>query len=43
MIGLSDKFPENKDHDTHSTFLYVGQAQGPKEKAMKIRANMLDF
>lgn len=43
MTGVSERFPQQKDHDIHSTFLYVGQSQGCKEKAMKIRANMLDY
>ena len=43
MIGVSGKFPKNKDLDNHDTFLYVGHSQGIKEKAMKLRANILDY
>ena len=41
LDGVSAKFPYDKDHDDLKTFMYVGQAGGPLEKMMKIRAEML--
>ena len=43
ILGVSGKFPQNKDHDKITTFMYVNGTSRSKEKMMKMRANLMEY